>query len=407
MSLEKATGPGYNPGVSLDESALRSLVALLDDEDPRSLELVRRRLFDVGTTAIPFLEAARAASPPDFAARLDAMAEELRYRELKRGFPGARPPSASPTWRPAPSCFRASCDRARTPRSTVCGWTASPPPPPTAIAEDATTTEAAKRLSAHLFQSMGFAGNETELLRPRQQLPVARDRHAPRHPGDAVDSVPARRQAPEAAGVRRRHARAISCSASARTARLASSTRSGKAGRSTPPRSERMLVRNGYEFRPEYLQPCGPREILARMMRNLLSIYQKTGAVERAERLSALVEIVVTGREPGERRVRALCARRAARRPRRRDAAARRRPRRSSRRARAWINSKPLSLAHDARPQGRPRRVPQPDRPPLHPPAAGAEGLVRPLRAEPADGRRRRHARTWRSARTPSGCAPR
>src|SRR5580704_3143551 len=86
MSLEKATPPGYNPRVSLDETALRSLVALLDDEDPRSLELVRSRLFDVGTAAIPYLEAAREASPPEFAERLDSMTAELRYREVKRAF---------------------------------------------------------------------------------------------------------------------------------------------------------------------------------------------------------------------------------------------------------------------------------------------------------------------------------
>jgi hypothetical protein len=37
------------------------------------------------------------------------------------------------------------------------------------------------------------------------------------------------------------------------------------------------------------------------MMRNLISIYQKSGAVARAERLSSLVETLLTGKrsEPG------------------------------------------------------------------------------------------------------------
>ena len=65
----------------------------------------------------------------------------------------------------------------------------------------------------------------------------------------------------------------------------------------TLPEVKRMLVRNGYDWRPELGKPVGSRDILARMLRNLISIYQKTGAVDRAERLSTLVEIVLTGHD--------------------------------------------------------------------------------------------------------------
>jgi hypothetical protein len=57
-----------------------------------------------------------------------------------------------------------------------------------------------------------------------------------------------------------------------------------------------MLMRSGYEFRPEFVERCSPRDILVRMMRNLISIYEKMGAPDRAEMLSTLVETLMTGR---------------------------------------------------------------------------------------------------------------
>lgn len=284
--------------MNLDETALRSLVRLLDDEDPLSLELVRRQLFNVGTAAIPFLEAARASSDPELAARFDEMAEELRFREVKREF-AALAAQRVPDLETGALLLSRFC-LPRTDASVYRGWLDRVAEAAGAeIAEDAGVAEAARRLAVHLFQSMGFSGNEANYYDPdnsclsrvidtRRGIPVTlsilyllvakrlkipvygvgapghfllgfRDEGEPRfldafHQGRLLDVAEAKR----------------------------------------------MLVRNGYEFRPEYLRPCGPRDILARMMRNLLSIYQKTGAAERAERLSALVEIVVTAREPLE-----------------------------------------------------------------------------------------------------------
>ena len=61
-----------------------------------------------------------------------------------------------------------------------------------------------------------------------------------------------------------------------------------------------MLTRSGYEFRREYVAPVPARDILVRMMRNLISIYQKAGSTDRAEMLSSLVEILLTGRTSEE-----------------------------------------------------------------------------------------------------------
>ncbi|HEX4046978.1 MAG TPA: transglutaminase family protein [Elusimicrobiota bacterium] len=284
--------------MSLDETALRSLVALLDDEDPRSLALVRSRLFDVGPAAIPFLEAAREASPPDFAARLESMTEELRYREVKGAFlslaaervpdleNGAFLLSRFVRPRAEPGAYRTWLDRV----ARAAG---------DAIAEDATASEAVARLSAHLFQSMGFAGNETNYYDPdnscltrvidtRRGIPVTLS---------LLYLLVAKRLKLPVYGVGTPGHFLLGFREDGE-AHFLDAFRQGR--RLEAAEVRRMLVRNGYEFRPEYLKPCGPREILARTMRNLLSIYQKTGAVERAERLSILVEIVVTGRDPGE-----------------------------------------------------------------------------------------------------------
>ncbi|MFI5363835.1 MAG: SirB1 family protein [Elusimicrobiota bacterium] len=284
--------------MSLDETALRSLVALLDDEDPRSLELVRSRLIDVGVAAIPYLEAAREASPPEFAARLDAMTDELRYRELKAAFlplAAQRIPDLetgafllSRFVRPGadPAVYRLWLDR-------VAAAAAE------GIPEDASTSEAAKRLSGHLFQVLGFSGNETNYYDPgnsclsrvidaRRGIPVTLS---------ILYLLVAKRLKLPVYGVGTPGHFLLGFREDGEPHFL-DAFRQGRPLNAAEVR--RMLVRNGYEFRPEYLKPCGPREILARMMRNLLSIYQKTGAVERAEKLSVLVEIVVTGREPGE-----------------------------------------------------------------------------------------------------------
>jgi regulator of sirC expression with transglutaminase-like and TPR domain len=60
----------------------------------------------------------------------------------------------------------------------------------------------------------------------------------------------------------------------------------------TAPDVRKMLVRGGYEFRSEYLDRTGPREILVRMMRNLIAVYHRMGAVERAQMMNTLADIL-------------------------------------------------------------------------------------------------------------------
>ena len=151
--------------MELNESALRSLVALLDDEDPRSLNLVRRQILDVGTAVIPYLEAARASSGPQYVERLDEMADELRQLEITQEFvalaaqripdleTGALLISRLIGMIQDANLYRQWLDRVAASASED-------------ISEDATVTEAATRLAAHLFQGMGFGGNDINYYDP-------------------------------------------------------------------------------------------------------------------------------------------------------------------------------------------------------------------------------------------------
>lgn len=283
--------------MELDNQALRSLVTLLDEEDPTSLALVRRQILGIGAAVLPYLDEQRAAATPEMAIRLDSVAGELRFQDLRRdfvrlalsrtpdleegallisrfGFPGLDA-----------SVYGAWLDR-------VAAAVAKDMP------ADAGIGESVRRLSNHLFQGLGFAGNETHyydadnsylsrVIDTRRGIPVtltvlmlllARRLRLPLYgvgtPGHFL------------AGFR-----------DSGEPLFLDCFRGGQL--MTLPEVKRMLVRSGYEWRSEMGKPVSPRDVLARMLRNLISIYQKTGAVDRAERLSTLVEIVLTGRDPG------------------------------------------------------------------------------------------------------------
>ncbi|MEK7388734.1 MAG: transglutaminase family protein [Elusimicrobiota bacterium] len=281
----------------LDNKALRSLVTLLDDDDPDSVALVRRQILGIGTEIIPYIDELRAAANPKMAIRLDSVADELRFQDLRRefvrlaadrdpdlehgvllisrfGFPGIDV-----------GVYQAWLN------DTAAVLSRQIPP-------DAGIGDSVRTLCRHLFQVLGFAGNETRyydadnsyfsrVIDTRRGIPVtltvlvlllARRLRLPVYgvgtPGhflagfrDAGDPL------------------FIDCFHFGQFLTL--------------PEVKRMLVRNGYDWRAEMGKPVNARDILARMMRNLISIYQKTGAVDRAERLSTLVEIILTGRDPG------------------------------------------------------------------------------------------------------------
>lgn len=284
----------YNPGVSLDDASMRHLIGLLDDEDPRSLDLVRAKILEQGERALPFLDELRRASPAlALAQRASELAEELRFRALESDF--ARLAAS-----PAPDLEEGAFLVARFghPGADVALYKAWLDRVARTVGEELPEDHleaGVRRLAEHLFKSMGFAGNEADYYDPdnsyltrvidtRRGIPVtltilflllAKRLRLPLYgvgtPGHFL------------AGFRSEGEPVfVDCFRKGRLMTLSE--------------VRRMLVRNGYDYRPEYVRACPPREILARMMRNLISIYQKSGATARAERLSSLVETLLTGR---------------------------------------------------------------------------------------------------------------
>src|SRR5207248_389513 len=71
---------------ALTEKEMRTLVDLLDDEDQRSLDMVRDQILQIGDPMLPFLDDFRASCAGNLTARIDSLASELRYRNIKDSF---------------------------------------------------------------------------------------------------------------------------------------------------------------------------------------------------------------------------------------------------------------------------------------------------------------------------------
>ena len=71
---------------AFSETEIRSLVSLLDEEDPQNLDRVQRDILQLGAPAIPYLDELRGRSEPDVAARVDALARRLNLQGLQEDF---------------------------------------------------------------------------------------------------------------------------------------------------------------------------------------------------------------------------------------------------------------------------------------------------------------------------------
>lgn len=278
----------------MPETELRSLVTLLDEEDPNSLALVRRQILRIGEPILPFLEELRSKAGSDLAARAEEMSQELRFSNLKRDL-------AALARAPEPDLEKGVLLLAR------FGYPALDPATYSvwldrvaARVQDDLPSEADapmifQRLNSHLFQGLGFTGNEARYYDPDNS-----------YMNRVIESR-----------------RGIPVSLSALYLLLAQRLRLPVYGVATPGHFlvafrpgphvcyldayhkgrlldlnevRRMLLRSGYEFRPDYVARCSTRDIIVRMMRNLISIYEKTGSRDQADRLAKLVEVTLANR---------------------------------------------------------------------------------------------------------------
>ncbi|MBI5630567.1 MAG: hypothetical protein HY921_06760 [Elusimicrobia bacterium] len=278
------------------ESELRSLVLLLDEDDAASLDLVCRQILMIGEPIIPYLEELRLKSGSEIAAKAESLARQVRFKNLREAFLRL---SVSP--KPSlekgalliarfgypgldPAVYGSWFDRVATELED-------------SLPTDADEAVAFQRLNLHVFQAMGFAGNETRYYDPdnsylnrvietRRGIPISLS---------VLYILLAHRLRLPVYGVGTPGHFLVAFNPGSYTCYI-DTFHHGKLLDVNEVR--RMLVRSGYEFREEFLRPCPTREILVRMMRNLISVYQKEGLVDRAEMLSTLVEIVLTKKSP-------------------------------------------------------------------------------------------------------------
>ncbi|MBI4376763.1 MAG: hypothetical protein HY549_09980 [Elusimicrobia bacterium] len=275
----------------LDEKALRSLVRLLDDEDPKSLDLVRRHILDVGDPILPYLEELRGEQDPDLAAKADSISRELRFRQLREDFTAlARAPEpdletgaflvarfAYPGLDPEP--YVTWLDR-------VAAKIEQDLPP------EADLLATFQQLNLFLFQALNFSGNQKHYYDPdnsylnrvietRRGIPVTLS---------VLYLLLAKRLRLPVYGVATPGHFLVALRSGAHSCFIDTFHRGRLMDLSDV---RRMLIRSGYEFRPEFVARCSSRDIIIRMMRNLISVYEKAGSPERAERLGSLVEILL------------------------------------------------------------------------------------------------------------------
>lgn len=277
----------------LNETELRSLVLLLDEEDPRSFDLVRREILTIGEPVLPFLEELRARSGSELAARADEMTRELRFKRLREDFllwSKLKEPDLE-----SGSLFLARFGYPGLNAGVYSRWLDRVAAHiQDELPSDADAAMTLQKLNSHLFQAMGFTGNEARYYDPdnsylnrviesRRGIPVSLS---------VLYLLLAGRLRLPVYGVGTPGHFLVGF----RAGQLPCYVDTYNRGRFLDlAEVKKMLVRNGYEYRPEFVVPCPAREIVLRMMRNLISVYQKMGSPDRAEMLSGLVEVLLTG----------------------------------------------------------------------------------------------------------------
>jgi regulator of sirC expression with transglutaminase-like and TPR domain len=279
---------------ALPESEIRSLVSLLDEEDPATLDLVQNRILELGPAVIPYLDELRRRCEVELAGRADELARRLHLLRLKEefrelaaapdlergvllvarfGYPSVDP-ALSTGWLDAcADAVRRTLPAAATPAQTLAG------------------------LNRQLFEVLGFCGNEQHYYDPdnsflnrviekRRGIPVSLS---------VLYLLLSRRLSLPAFGAATPGHFLVGLRLGPQTSYLDPYNRGRLMSLADV---QEMLARSGYEFRPEFVAPAPARDILARMMRNLISIYQKAAQPERAETLSGLVDALLSGRAP-------------------------------------------------------------------------------------------------------------
>ncbi len=278
--------------LSIEE--MRSLASLLDDSDPKNLDLVSRQILEIGEPILPYLEELDAHLGPEVSTRAKNLSRRVRFERLRQEFVRL---AASPN----PDLEQGSwlvC-RFGTPGFSPTPYTQWLDHVAAKIREDRPPTPDAafQKLNWLLFHHMGFAGNREDYYNPDNSYlhrVIETRRGIPLSLSVLYLLIARRLSLPVfGAGLPGRFMLGLRGAFGLRLLDVFGGGRLLDAGE-----AQRLLLRNGYELKASHLEPATSRDMLLRMLRNLISIHQKTGDEAVADMLSSLAEIFLTSGPP-------------------------------------------------------------------------------------------------------------
>ncbi|MFN0152341.1 MAG: SirB1 family protein [bacterium] len=279
---------------AVSESALKALVSLLDDENQKVARIVRERILEAGPEAKPFLAVALESQIEPVRVRARSILDEITMDEAEAAIEVfARSPIDAAGLETGaflisrigyPDLDREHCDRllaemAATLRERLAGLRRG--------------RDILGAFAQTLFDEFGFSGNSLDyydadnsymnrVLDRRTGIPITLS---------LVYLFLARRVGLKMEGVGFPGHFVVRFSCSDEEHFVDAFSRGRILSRSD---CARFLTAAGFEPRPEHFVPSPPREILCRMLRNLVHICREGNDKGRADRLTRLISVVET-----------------------------------------------------------------------------------------------------------------
>ena len=275
---------------ALSDAELKALVSLLEDEEGKHHEELRKHLLDAGIAAIPYLEERCAAAEPAVRRRLEEALREIRFQELRAQY--KRLAASSEPNLETGAFLLARFGYPYLDETKYRRWldeTAAAAGERMEAGSD--PRPALRRLNTRLFDELRFCGNTQRYYDPDNSFlnRVIESRTGIPISLSVLYILLGRRLGLPVAGAGlpghfmvlvewERHPFFVDPFHEGRAL--------------TAGQCREFLLSLGYPFNERYLVPCSTREILARMMHNLISIYHKSGRPEEARRLTELVDLL-------------------------------------------------------------------------------------------------------------------
>lgn len=275
---------------ALTDKELRALVSLLDDEDTRHIESLRRHILAIGKPAVPFLEDRCASAEPNARQRIEGLLWDIRLQDLKLEFQRLTSESAPSLERGALLISRFGYPRVN--EEKCLSWldeTASSTGSPLISGGD--PRPLLHQLNTRLFKDLGFSGNThrfydpdnsylSRVIETRRGIPISLS---------VLYILLGRRLGLPLAGAGLPGHFMVLVEWETQPFFL-DPFHEGRA--LTAGQCREFLLSLGYPFHERYLIPCSTLDILSRMMHNLISIYHKSGWPRAAQSLTELVDIL-------------------------------------------------------------------------------------------------------------------